>query len=60
MIQRVPQSAFHCGDPRFAILLDLLPDGTAELRKFVLDVAFIDVSEIDRKLVHRTGVFLGE
>jgi hypothetical protein len=31
-----------------------LPDGTAELRKFVLDVAFIDVSEIDCKLVQRT------
>ena len=60
MIQRVPQSAFHCGDPRFIILPDLLPDGTAELRKFVLDVAFIDVSEIDRKLVQRTWVFLGE
>ena len=60
MIQRVPQSVFHCGDPRFIILLDLLPDGTAEFRKVVLDVAFIDVSEIDRKLVQRTWVSLGE
>ena len=60
MIQRVPQSAFHCGDPRFIILLDLLPDGTAEFREFVLDEAFVDVSEINRKLVQRTWVVLGK
>jgi hypothetical protein len=34
MIQRVPQSAFHCGDPRFIIRSDFLPDGTAKLREF--------------------------
>ena len=60
IIQRIVQGHLHSIDACFFLLPNFLPDRPAQLRKPVLDAAFVGVSDANCNSTRRNRVFLGE